>query len=545
MPKKWLSRLVLLASLSACGEFEQPVDAPAAPMKSVLAVSSSSAPGVVIQVYQALYGMAPGYADYTSYLAQASASNQVFASALAGDFSAVSDKSLALLVLNNLGITATTVTQTGSYAALLSAVEQIFAAYGSAARGQIILNMTGLLAGLSSDATFGAAAATYSSLVQANTSYSASPAGYIGSSTGVTSLKALASFPLGVAVSNTDKPNYNILSSSAEQQLVDTHFSQMTAVNIMKVRYLHPNNDSNSASDFTFTNADAFVDYAKTKSITIHGHALVWHSSYQVPSFITNWSKTADEFLTMLDTHVSTIVSHFAGKGNIVSWDVVNEAITDTSPAAFRTDSPFYIKAGNSSVYIERAFTAARKASADVELYYNDYNIEKNGVKMGKLEDMLTDFQARGIPITGVGFQMHVCLASPTTTTIAAALKRVVDKGLKVKISELDVAINKPSCDSFPANKVGTFTQSTALAQKKRYCEIVKAYLDNVPANLRGGITLWGTTDANNWLDDQYKSEFENQSIAWPLLFDAQYKDKAALSGFADALKGTTCNDLP
>ena len=54
MPKKWLSRLVLLASLSACGEFEQPVDAPAAPMKSVLAVSSSSAPGVVIQVYQAL-----------------------------------------------------------------------------------------------------------------------------------------------------------------------------------------------------------------------------------------------------------------------------------------------------------------------------------------------------------------------------------------------------------------------------------------------------------------------------------------------------------
>ena len=131
------------------------------------------------------------------------------------------------------------------------------------------------------------------------------------------------------------------------------------------------------------------------------------------------------------------------------------------------------------------------------------------------------------------------------TTTIAAALKRVVDKGLKVKISELDVAINKPSCDSFPANKVGTFTQSTALAQKKRYCEIVKAYLDNVPANLRGGITLWGTTDANNWLDDQYKSEFENQSIAWPLLFDAQYKDKAALSGFADALKGTTCNDLP
>ena len=143
------------------------------PMKTPLAVSSSSAAGVVIQVYQALYGKAPGYTDYTTYLAQASASNQVFANALAANFASTSDKALALLVLNNLGITATTVTQTGAYAALLSAVEEIFAAYGSSARGQIVLNMTTLLAGLSSDVTFGAAATTYSSQVQANTSYSA------------------------------------------------------------------------------------------------------------------------------------------------------------------------------------------------------------------------------------------------------------------------------------------------------------------------------------------------------------------------------------
>ncbi|NDH51369.1 MAG: hypothetical protein EBY24_05165 [Betaproteobacteria bacterium] len=142
-------------------------------MKTPLAVSSTSAAGVVIQVYQALYGKAPGYADYSSYLTQASASNQVFANALVANFASTSDKALALLVLNNLGITATTVTQTGSYAALLGAVEQIFAAYGSAARGQIILNMTTLLAGLSSDVTFGVAATTYSSQVQANASYSA------------------------------------------------------------------------------------------------------------------------------------------------------------------------------------------------------------------------------------------------------------------------------------------------------------------------------------------------------------------------------------
>ncbi|NDH51975.1 MAG: hypothetical protein EBY24_08290 [Betaproteobacteria bacterium] len=142
-------------------------------MKTPLAVSSTSTAGVVIQVYQALYGKAPGYTDYSSYLAQASANNREFVNALMANFAATSDKALALLVLNNLGITAATVTQSGSYAALLSAVEQIFAAYGSAARGQILLNMTTLLAGLSSDVTFGAAATTYSTQVQANYSYSA------------------------------------------------------------------------------------------------------------------------------------------------------------------------------------------------------------------------------------------------------------------------------------------------------------------------------------------------------------------------------------
>ena len=362
------------------------------------------------------------------------------------------------------------------------------------------------------------------------------------------SLKALAAFPLGVAVANNDTPAYNILTVGAEQQLVEKHFNQMTAGNIMKFKYLHPNNDTRSLNDFTFTHADAFVDYGKSRSINIHGHALVWHSSYQVPDFVKNWSSTgatSDQFLTMLDTHVSTIVNHFKGKTNVVSWDVVNEALTDSNPSVFRTDSDFYIQSGNSPVYIERAFKAARLASADVDLYYNDYNIERNGAKMTALEAMLTDFQKRSIPLTGVGFQMHVCLSTPSVTTIAAALKRVAAKGLKVKITELDVAINNPNCDSFPANKISSFTQAAGLAQKKRYCEIVAAYLDSVPAAQRGGITVWGTTDAHSWLDSNYATEFENQKLAWPLLFDGQYKDKPALTGFADALAGKTCTDAP
>jgi endo-1,4-beta-xylanase len=267
-------------------------------------------------------------------------------------------------------------------------------------------------------------------------------------------LRDLAAFPIGIAVSNTDSPAYNILTNTHEQALAEKHFNQMTAGNIMKVSYLHPSLDT-----FYFKDADAFVDYAKSKNIKIHAHTLVWHSDYQVPSFIKNWAGSSIDFLSMLDTHVTTLVNHFKASDNIASWDVVNEALTDGNPSNFRTDSPFYVKSGNSAVYIERAFTAARLADANVDLFYNDYNIEQNGPKMTKLVEMLTDFQTRNIPITGVGFQMHVSMDYPPVSSISAAMKKVVDKGLKVKISELDVAVNNPYSGGWPGNKVTTFTK--------------------------------------------------------------------------------------
>lgn len=358
-------------------------------------------------------------------------------------------------------------------------------------------------------------------------------------SANVNSLRDLADFTIGIAVSNNDSPFYNVLTNASEKAVVEKHFEQMTAGNIMKMSYLQP-----TQGNFTFTNADAFVDYAKTKNMTIHGHALVWHADYQVPGFMKNWSGSSADFITALETHITTVVDHFETKGNVVSWDVVNEALTDGSPSNFRTtDSTFYVKSGNSPVYIEKAFLAARAAAPEATLYYNDYNIEANGPKMTKLVEMLTDFQARNIPIDGVGFQMHVCLNYPQASDIAAAMKRVVDKGLKVKITELDVAINQPYCDNYPANKISSFTQSVALAQKTRYCNIVKAYMDTVPAPLRGGISVWGTTDANTWLNDLYRTQFNNEKISWPLLFDSNYNDKPALRGFADGLQGINCTN--
>ena len=136
----------------------------------------------------------------------------------------------------------------------------------------------------------------------------------------------------------------------------------------------------------------------------------------------------------------------------------------------------------------------------------------------------------------------------PTIANIKAAMQKVVDKGLKVKITELDVSVNNPF-SNWPASKVSTFTETVALNQKRRYCEIVQAYKEVLAdkEELQGGITVWGTTDANSWLDGTnglFKTQFNGEKIAWPLLFDEQYNDKPALRGFADGLLGTACTNL-
>ena len=97
--------------------------------------------------------------------------------------------------------------------------------------------------------------------------------------------------------------------------------------------------------------------------------------------------------------------------------------------------------------------------------FYNDYNAEIVNKKSDAIYAMAREFKSRGVPINGIGFQMHVTLKSDTPEDLqsfAVNLKRFADLGLEIHITELDVRL--PSDD--PANLA---------AQAKFYSEIVDA----------------------------------------------------------------------
>ena len=326
-------------------------------------------------------------------------------------------------------------------------------------------------------------------------------------------LSSLAEFPIGVSVPAGQYAN-SILNSEARKQIVLQHFSQISAENIMKMDALQP-----SQGQFSFNHADNLINFANNNGIGVHGHVLLWHS--QVPNWMKSFSGDKQQWLTMMKTHITTVATHFAGQ--VESWDVVNEAFLDNGLYRSTGDSGSVWYQNIGAEFIEEAFVAASQADPNADLYYNDYNLSSSSSKINAVVAMVEDFQARNIPIDGVGFQMHVTSSYPSDDTIKAHFKKIVDLGLKVKITELDVRMNANSQHQQVSDAI-------LKLQQQRYFDIVSAYLEVVPAAQRGGITIWGISDADSWILNLYDQE------DWPLLFDENFNEKPALQGVAQAL---------
>ncbi|KMT63685.1 hypothetical protein XM47_18395 [Catenovulum maritimum] len=300
----------------------------------------------------------------------------------------------------------------------------------------------------------------------------------------------------------------------------------------MKMNAIQP-----SQGNFTFADADALVNYAANNGMSVHGHVLVWHS--QVPNWMQSFNGDKSQWIAMMEDHVYQVASHFSGK--LASWDVVNEAFNeDGSYRSIAVDNGHGADQRQASIwhqnigdeFIALAFKKAREADANVDLYYNDYNISWNEAKLDAIVNMAANFIDNNVPIDGIGFQMHINSNGPDKAHFAKQLKKVVDLGLKVKLTELDIQMNS-------SGDLDTFTPFVAEKQKQRYFDIVSTYLAVVPKNQRGGITVWGIGDADSWIQGL------TGNTDWPLLFDDNFNPKPALQGFADALAADPRADEP
>ncbi|WP_316833099.1 endo-1,4-beta-xylanase [Pedobacter aquatilis] len=334
-------------------------------------------------------------------------------------------------------------------------------------------------------------------------------------STGITPLKVDAAtdettlqknmpFKMGAAV------NVSLMKNNTDyRNLVIKEFNSITAENAMKFAALHPAKDT-----YTWSDADYLVDLAKANGMRIHGHTLNWYKS--LPDWVNNFQGTTAEWENLLKNHIQTVVGHF--KGKVSSWDVVNEAINDDGTIR---NSIWVQKLGVD--YIGRAFRYAHEADPDALLFYNDYGHEYGPTKRTAILNLVNDLKSEGIPVDGIGLQMHTRVTQ-ADANLATAISTAAATGLKIHISEIDIALNPDNNPSL------TYTPALAEQQAAKYKAIVKAY-NALPKAQQYGITQWNVTDADSWIPSNYNRP------DWPLPFDNQYKRKAAYQAILDGVK--------
>ena len=322
-----------------------------------------------------------------------------------------------------------------------------------------------------------------------------------------TTLKGYAPFRFGAAISA------NLLETNSRYRaLVAKEYSSITPENAMKFGVIHPAQDS-----FYWTDADTIVAFAQKYGKRIHGHNLVWYQN--LPSWVTNFVGDSAAWESVMKTHIQTVVSRY--KGKVTSWDVVNEAISDS--AGLMRNSVWLQHLGPN--YIARAFQYAHAADTAALLFYNDYNQESSNYTYAKLyaiQNLVNGLVASGIPINGVGMQMHIN-KNTNNNNIQRAIDSMYNTGLLVHISELDVAVNPED------NPALTFNTTVASQQFGKFKFMSRA-ARNIPANQFYGITTWDVTDADSWIPTAYNRP------DFPLPFNGSYQQKSSFYGFKDGL---------
>lgn len=318
-----------------------------------------------------------------------------------------------------------------------------------------------------------------------------------------TTLQNLSPFPFGAAV------NVNLLRTrEAYRNLVIEEYNSITSENALKLHFLR-----RESSEFNWTDADYIVDFAEEYDKRIHGHTLVWHNN--LPNWVVNFEGDEEAWEHLFKTHIQTVVTRY--KGRVGSWDVVNEAL-DNDGHGLR-NSLWLTKLGPG--YIARAFHYAHEADPDALLFYNDYGNEYGPTKRNAIINLVKDLQNQGVPIHGVGMQMHTRFNREDSFHAAAIQNTAQETGLLLHISELDIAVN-PNNDQ---NLI--FTPQLAAQQAAKYRHIVSTF-GNIPENQQFGITTWNVSDADSWIPGHYNRP------DWPLPFDNNYNRKPAYYGIVD-----------
>lgn len=323
------------------------------------------------------------------------------------------------------------------------------------------------------------------------------------------------------------------LDDPALAAFVAEQFNSLTSENELKPAHVQP-----EEGRFEFGSGEKLVDFCERHDMKLIGHTLVWHQ--QSPAWMFEDAQgnplPREEALANLKNHIQTVVKHF--RGRVHGWDVVNEALDDGE--SYLRDTPALRAIGED--YVIKAFQFAREADPDVELYYNDYSLER-AYKAPKALRLVRELREAGVEIDAIGLQGHLLLDDPGIEEFEASIQAFRDEGLKLMVTELDVDIlprhGAAGADVSATEDVGLDPYRDGLPDEmqqklaERYRELFDLFARHSDVITR--VTFWGLHDGASWLNNWPTPGRTNHA----LLFDRQLQPKPACEAVVEVLQQT------
>jgi endo-1,4-beta-xylanase len=301
-------------------------------------------------------------------------------------------------------------------------------------------------------------------------------------------------------------------------EAVKTYCTQIAPVYELKWAPLRPARDV-----FTFTPADALVDFAEHNALKMRGHNLVWY--YGMPDW-TREISSPREAERELTHHIETVVSRY--RSRMVSWDVVNEPIPDNPRSdADRRETLWTHFLGQS--YADIAFRAAAAADPGARLVVNEYDVEfaesASRIKRAALRRFALERLDAGAPLHAIGLQCHLrgdkLIDRDGVTKFVEEMR---GEGLDIYVTELDVQ-----------------DQYLPSPAAERDAIIARAVTDilaaiSAPAPIDTLLT-WGLSDRYSWISQMFPRADHTPNRPLPL--DSEFQPKpfmAAIEKFTRPL---------
>lgn len=274
---------------------------------------------------------------------------------------------------------------------------------------------------------------------------------------------------------------------------------------------LRPGPDS-----YNFKQMDQVVSFARSHQMDVQAHHLLWGEDKWLPDWLKSGKYAPEQLMQIIHDHIATVAGRY--KGQIKEWTVVNEAFTRGQQVNGLRD--WWADNTGSMAYIDQAFIWARQADPAAKLILNDFNNEHYNPVSDAMYNYIKDAKARGVPIDGIGMQMHIDgTHPPDKQEVIGNMQRFASLGVGVYVTEFDVNMS-----AVPVNAAAKDQIAGSI-----YYNMMRACIESKVCK---SFSMLGITDKETW----YNYMGPSTADARPLMFDRNYRPKPAYYSFRTAL---------